>query len=227
MKTVFKPLLATLLSVLSVPALADNQISFNTQIEKTLANDELQATLSKTAQATDVKTLANTLNTAMNYATTMAKKYPNVKVATGRQHTYPRYNSAGKIIGHTGEASINITSQDFAQASELIAELQESMSIDSLEFGVSDATKKAHKKAIMSEAIAEFKDEASFISKQFGASDYKLVKVELNHASITSHYERPVAMMAEASSRKVAEQSFEAGDSRISYQIAGVIELVK
>lgn len=220
-----------LLTTFATPALAEqhyNQISFSTQIEKTLPNDELRATLSKTAQANDVKTLANNLNTAINYATTLAKKYPNVKVATGRQHTYPRYNSAGKIIGQTGEVSLNITSKDFSQASELIAELQENMTIDNLSFDVSDDTKQKHKKTIMSEAIADFKKEASFVSREFGATDYRLVKVELNHADVMSSYARPMAMMASAdSSRKVVEQNFEAGESRISYQIAGVIELVK
>lgn len=218
------------LALFATPALAEqhyNQISFSTQIEKTLPNDELRATLSKTAQANDVKTLANTLNTTINYATTLAKKYPHVKVATGRQHTYPRYNSTGKIIGHTGEVALNITSQNFDQASELIAELQESLTIDSLEFGVSDSTKQKHKQAIMSEAIADFKKEASFVSREFGASDYRLVKAELNHANIISDYARPMAMLASAESRKVVEQSFEAGDSRISYQISGVIELIK
>lgn len=221
--------IATLLSMMSLSAFAEqhyNQISFSTQIEKTLPNDELRATLSKTAQANDVKTLANTLNTAINYATTLAKKYPDVKVATGRQHTYPRYNSAGKIIGHTGEVSINITSQNFDQASELIAELQESMTIDGLEFSVSDTTKQKHKKAIMSEAIANFRQEASFVSREFGANDYRLIKVELNHADIMSSDTRPMAMMAVAE-QKVARQAFEAGDSRISYQVSGVIELTK
>lgn len=222
--------LVPLLALSAMPALANqnyNQISFATQIEKTLPNDELQATLSKTAQAGDIKTLANTLNTTLNQATTLAKKYPNVKVATGRQHTYPRYNSAGKIIGHTGQATIDITSQDFEEASEFIAKLQEYMTIDHINFGVSDATKKKHKKDIMSEAIANFQEEAKFISSQFGATNYHLVKAELNHADVFSNYAKPMMVMEQSASAKVAPQEFEAGESRISYQITGVIELVK
>lgn len=223
--------LPLILAVFATPALAEqhyNQISFSTQIEKTLPNDELQATLSKTAQAGDVKTLANTLNNTLNQATALAKKYPNVKVTTGSQHTYPRYNSTGKIIGHTGQATVDVTSQDFNEASEFIAKLQEYMTIDNLSFGVSDTTKKKHKKDIMSEAIADFQQEASFVSQNFGAKDYRLVKVELNHVDVFSNHARPMMAMNESVvSAKVTPQEFEAGESRINYQIAGVIELVK
>lgn len=227
-----KALLPLLLStVLITPAfaqtLAYNQVSFATETAKTINNDELVATLTKNAQAPTAKEIGNTLNKTINQAITLSKKYPNVQVSTGHQHTYPRYNNSGKIIGQTGSVSLNIKSQDFEQASDFIAELQAFMTVDNVSFQVSETTHNAHKKAMMSQAIQQFQDEARQISQTFGAKNYKIVKVELNHARIEpNRYEVEAMAVSANASAKVASQNFEAGDSRISYHVAGVIELV-
>lgn len=205
-----------------------NQIGFEVEVVRNVANDELTATLTKSADHANAKTLANTLNSTANKALTLAQKYPNVQITTGRHHTYPRYDNKGKMNGFTGSASVNIKSQNFEEASELIAELQGFMSLENLDFGVSQSTQKAMEIELQKETIKKFSDEARTISHAFGANSYHIVKVDLsNHSGGVSISPMMGYAMDAAAESKVAAQIYEGGESRISYGARGVIELVK
>lgn len=54
-----------------------DQLTFQTEVKEEIQNDEVRASLYKKAQATDSKTLATTLNTSINNAMKIAKRYPN------------------------------------------------------------------------------------------------------------------------------------------------------
>ena len=97
-----------------------DQLTFQTEVKEEIQNDEVRASLYKKAQATDSKTLATTLNTSINNAMKIAKRYPTVTVSTGQQRTYPRYDKNDKIIGWTGQANIDLKSTDFAATSQLL-----------------------------------------------------------------------------------------------------------
>ena len=53
-----------------------DQLTFETQVKEDIANDEVRASLYKKAQASDAKALATTLNTSINRALAIAKRYP-------------------------------------------------------------------------------------------------------------------------------------------------------
>lgn len=201
-----------------------NQINFDTSVSQQIANDELRAKLSKTSQSADAKSLANTINQTLNQALTIAKKYPEVKVSTGQQDTYPRYNKNGTLTGFTGSATLHISSQDFAKASELIAELQSIMTMEDLNFSVSDKTKQSAETTLRQQAIKRFQDEATSISQSFGAKSYKIVNISLNSDTYQRQYE--YAPLAASSMSKVATQEFAGGDSQLTYRVSGTIELI-
>ncbi len=205
-----------------------NQVSFGVEVVKNVANDELTATLTKSTDHANAKTLANTLNTTTNKALSIAQKYPNVKVTTGRHHTYPRYDNKGKINGFTGSSSVNVQSQNFEEASELIAELQQFMTLENLNFSVSESTQKSVENELKTQTIQKFSTEAKEISHAFGVSDYKLVRVDLNN-TYGGIQVRPMMMkdyaVAEAASSPIP-QAYEGGESRLTYSAQGVIELI-
>lgn len=233
---VFTTLTAVLASLSSVAMAqtAYNQISFTSEARTKIANDQLQATLSKTAQAATPAAIANELSKSINQALTLAKRYPEVVVSTSRQHTQPRYannqdDGDQKIIGFTGSVSLELSSKNFERASQLIADLQNIMIIDQLNFGVSEQTYANAEKQLQTQAIKNFQDEAQNISQSFGASGYKIVNVQLNHHQYTPAYPMAMAMMASAkmADSRAVVQEFSAGDSTINYTINGTIELIK
>lgn len=202
-----------------------NQLNFTTEVKEAVANDEVRASLYKKAQATDAKTLANELNTAINTAMQIAKRYPTVKVTTGQQSTYPQYDDDNKIIGWTGQANVDIKSEDFTATSQLIADLQESLVMDNLNFGVSDSKRDEVEKQLMVKASKAFKEQADLLTNTWGASGYRVVNVSLNTGN--SYIPQPVSryMAMDAKVGGVREQSFESGDSTISVTANGTIEL--
>lgn len=206
-----------------------NHISFNSEVRHEIANDQMRATLKKTAQAKDAASLAKELNSSINAAMQIAKRYPEVQVSTGRQSTYPRYDEKNnnKIIGFTGSVSLDLTSHNFEKSSQLIADLQSIMVMESLDFEVSDKVREHEEKQLQSKAIKRFQDEAQNIATAFGATGYKIVNVQLGSGN--HYYARPVAMAASLKSMdsSIEAQSFESGNTTLSYTTSGTIELLK
>ena len=204
-----------------------DQLTFQAEVKEEVQNDEVRASLYKKAQATDSKTLANTLNTTINNAMKIAKRYPSVTVSTGQQTTYPRYDKNDKIIGWTGQANIDLKSTDFAATSQLIADLQETLVMDNLTFGVSDTKKDALEQKLMTDASRAFQQQAKNLTRAWDARGYRVVNVNLNTGN---NYPRPMysamAMKAE-SADAVPRQNFESGNSTISVTANGTIELTK
>ncbi|WP_198336845.1 SIMPL domain-containing protein [Psychrobacter celer] len=205
-----------------------DQLSFQTEVKEEVQNDEVRASMYKKAQASTSKALATTLNTSINNAMKIAKRYPSVTVSTGQQRTYPRYDKNDKIIGWTGQASIDLKSTDFAATSQLIADLQETLVMDNLNFGVSDSKKDALEQKLMTEASRAFQQQAKNLTRAWNARGYRVVTVNLNTGN---NYPRPMYgsmnMKVEAADASVPSQSFESGNSTISVTANGTIELTK
>lgn len=205
-----------------------DQLSFQTEAKAEVKNDEVRASMYKKLQATDSKTLAAKLNTAVNNALAIAKRYPSVTVSTGQQNTYPRYDKNDKIIGWTGQANIDLKSTDFAATSQLIADLQETLVMDNINFGVSDVKKEALEQKLMTDASRAFQKQAKSLSQAWDARGYRVVTVNLNTGS---NYPRPMysamSMKGGAEDASVPAQNFESGNSTISVTANGTIELTR
>ncbi|MGP5069624.1 SIMPL domain-containing protein [Psychrobacter faecalis] len=205
-----------------------DQLTFQTEVKEEVQNDEVRATMYKKAQASDAKTLATTLNTSINNAMKIAKRYPSVTVNTGQQRTYPRYDKNDKIIGWTGQASIDLKSTDFVATSQLIADLQQTLVMENLNFGVSDAKKDALEQKLMTDASRAFQQQAKNLTRAWDARGYRVVNVNLN--TNNNNYPRPMySMRAESAAMDsaVPSQNFESGNSTISVTANGTIELSK
>ena len=205
-----------------------DQLTFQTEVKEEVQNDEVRATMYKKAQASDAKTLATTLNTSINNAMKIAKRYPSVTVSTGQQRTYPRYDKNDKIIGWTGQANIDLKSTDFAATSQLIADLQQTLVMENLNFGVSNAKKDALEQKLMTDASRAFQQQAKNLTRAWDARGYRVVTVNLN--TNNNNYPRPMySMRAESAAMDsaVPSQNFESGNSTISVTANGTIELSK
>lgn len=205
-----------------------DQLTFQAEVNEEIQNDEVRASLYKKAQATDSKALATTLNTSINNAMKIAKRYPSVTVSTGQQRTYPRYDKDNKIIGWTGQANIDLKSTDFAATSQLIADLQQTLVMENLNFGVSESKKDALEQKLMTNASRAFQQQAKNLTSAWGARGYRVINVNLNTGGNSP---RPMyssmSMKASSDESSVPSQSFESGNSTVSVTANGTIELTK
>ncbi len=204
-------------------------LNLSATVSKKVENNQIDATLSKVVQHKNTTDIANQLNQTINQALVIAKKYPQVKVTTGYQTTYPRYDKNQKIIGWTGKASLNLNSTDTVATSKLIAELQDSMKIDDLNFSLSDEARKQIEEQLLVDVSKSFQSQAKNLLPVWQAKNYRLVNVSFRRQSdnyaMPMYAARSIEVAAEASS--VTEQNFQVGTSTISVTADGTIQLVK
>lgn len=208
-------------------ALNYNVINIQADAAREVSNDQIQAVLYIEKNNKQPAELANQINTLMNQALATAKKYPQVKVKTGAQSTYPVYDTDNKKLKEwRGRAELQIESRDFKAASQLISELQQNFQTDSIGFSISDEQRSKVENELMLEASKNFQQRAQLLTQSWHKTSYNLVNLNVN----TSSSYRPIMMSARTA--KFAEvaaapmaQDMNAGESKISVSANGTIQL--
>ncbi|KAB0652075.1 DUF541 domain-containing protein [Acinetobacter bohemicus] len=223
-----------LASALTTPAFAQqneqlnyNLVNIQAEAARKVSNDEMHAVLYIEKSNKQPAELAVQITQLMNQAMASAKKYPQVKVETGSQTTYPIYdNDSRKLKEWRGRAEIQIESTDFKAASQLVSELQQSFQTQSINFSVSDAQRKKVENELMVEASKNFQQRALTLSQAWNKSGYNLVNLNLN---TNNSYPQPIMMrasMAKFSGAEAADaQDVAAGESKITVNANGTIQL--
>lgn len=203
-------------------------LNFSANASKKVDNDQVNATLSKTVQNKNSAEVAVKITQTLNQAMIIAKKYPQVKVSTGNQNTYPQYDKNQKIIGWTGNANLYLKSTDTVAMSNLIAELQSFMNLDGLDFSVSDDLRKKIEQELMVQASKNFQAQAATLLPAWNARDYQLVSLDFNQGYTAMPMARGYYTTAvSAKEMSVPAQDYQAGESTITVNANGVIQLVK
>ena len=215
----------------AVFAQSENQLNYNivnVQAEATrqVSNDLMNATLYIERSNKQPAELASQITQLMNQAMMLAKKYPQVKVETGSQTTYPVYdNENRKLKEWRGRAEVQIESTDFKAASQLVSELQQNFQTESINFTVSDAQRKKVENELIIEASKNFQQRAQMLSQAWSKSGYNLVNLNLN---TSNNYPQPMMMrdsMAKFSGAEAADaQNVAAGESKITVNANGTIQ---
>ena len=222
-----------LASALTTPAFAQqneqlnyNLVNIQAEAARKVSNDEMHAVLYIEKSNKQPAELAVQITQLMNQAMASAKKYPQVKVETGSQTTYPIYdNDSRKLKEWRGRAEIQIESTDFKAASQLVSELQQNFQTQSINFSVSDAQRKKVENELMVEASKNFQQRAQTLSQAWNKSGYNLVNLNLN---TNNSYPQPImirASMAKFSGAEAADaQDVAAGESKITVNANGTIQ---
>ncbi|QIO09356.1 SIMPL domain-containing protein [Acinetobacter lanii] len=203
-----------------------NVVNIQAEATRKVSNDEMHAVLFIEKSHKQPAELATQITQLMNQALSLAKKYPQVKVETGAQTTYPVYdNDSTKLKEWRGRAEVNIESTDFKAASQLVSELQQNFQTQSINFTVSDAQRKKVENDLMTEASKNFQQRAQLLTQAWNKSGYNLVSLNLN---TNNAYPQPVMMRANMAKFAGAEsadaQNVAAGESKITVNANGAIQ---
>lgn len=204
-------------------------LNFSAEASRKVDNDQTNATMTKVVQDKSSTEVARRISETLNQAMQVAKKYPQVQVTTGNQSTYPQYDKNQKINGWTGNASLNLKSTDSVAISKLIADLQTFMTLDGINFSVSDNTRRKIEQELMIEASTAFQNQAKALLPVWQARDYQLVSLDFSrggdyHGRYTT---TPMMAMAKMEEAGVANQNFQAGESTITVTATGNVQLVR
>lgn len=204
-----------------------NIINIQAEASRQVANDEMRAILYIEKSNRQPADLANQINQLMNQAIATAKKYPAVKVETGAQSTYPIYDTDGrKLKEWRSRAEVYIESTDFKAASQLVSELQQNFQTQSIGFSVSENQRKKVENELMLEVSKSFQQRAQTLAQAWNKSGFQLVNLNMNTNNYTIQpLMRATMAKMEMASDAVATQNVAGGDSKITVNANGTIQL--
>lgn len=219
-----KLLLVTLIfTAPTAPAepLTYNRVDFQVEAARDIDNDLLVATLGVEIQNTQPAAVARQLNLTLNDALEKARTFNTVKTSSGQQRTYPVYSKRNQIDTWRGHGELRLESRDFKAAGELIMQLQNTMQLGNLQFTVAADTRATIENDLISTAIKSFQLRADAIRHAMGAKNYKTVQLSISNNGAPP---RPMPMLRGMAMAEAAPE-FAGGESRMSVQISGTIEL--
>ena len=216
---------------LSVNAQAADSLNYNVvniqaDAARQVSNDEMHAVLYIEKSNKQPAELAAQINQLMTQAVGTARKYPNVKIETGSQSTYPIYdNDNRKLKEWRGRAEVRLESTDFKAASQLVSELQQNFQTESINFSISDAQRKKVENELMVEASKNFQQRAQTLTQAWNKSGYNLVNLNLN---TNNYFPQPISarmsMAKFASAEAMPVQDVASGESKITVNASGTIQ---
>ena len=201
-----------------------NRADFQVEAAREVANDLLIAVMNADLQDKQPARIAQQLNAALNNALKQAAAFGTVKASSGNQNTYPVYGKNNQIDAWRGHAEVRLESRNFKDAGELIMQLQSTMQLGNVQFTIAPDTRTKIENALIADAIKAFQMRADAIRAALGATSYKAVRLSINDGGLPP-YRPNIAMRATLASSAIPAPEFAAGDSRITMQINGTIEL--
>ena len=219
-----KKLLSVLLYVVTLPAMAGALIDLAAEASRPAANDLLRANVFSEASGNNPAELARRVNTDIAEALKVIKGRSEVTVKSGRQSTYPVYGREQKIDSWRMRSELIIESRDNAVVSELLGKLQQMrLAVGEVSQLPSPETRRQVEDQAMRDAIRAFEQRAAVVAEQLGKG-WKLKQLHINQGGgmpvSIMRAGRGVAMAAE-----VMPAPIEAGESLITTQISGQVEL--
>lgn len=197
------------------------RVHFAVTANAQVVSDETRATLSKSASAPDPKSLAEALNPIARQALRVAQQHPNVTVATDSQYAHPRYNDEGEIVGVTGAVSLRLTSRDNESLAALIEQLQDTLALESVAFGVSEPLRQTTQQRLMLQATQRFQEQAQTIAKAWGADGYRLLEAHMDADGRSG----ALGASFDAQALRSGAPALQAQEKTLSYTVSGSIEL--
>ncbi len=218
------------LMLLLLPALAQsheietqyNRIHLSTDGQTELASDTIISTLYAEEEGSSPAPLADTVNKKIQWAVTLLKKHPKIKLQTAAYTTSPVYQQ-NRIKSWRARQSIELESQDMAGTSELLGELQSRLVLSNLRFALSPEAKNKADDALIAEALAAFNKRAQLVTDQLKRKAYKLVGVNISTSGQPIFRQQNFAMAA--LSKSATAPGVEAGEQTVQVTVSGGIEL--
>jgi predicted secreted protein len=200
-----------------------DRISLAASVEREVENDLLVAILFVERQGRRQQTVSNEVNEAIRWALDKSKQSGGVKVQTTQYSTSPLYNKT-VITGWRARQSIRLESTEADQLSDLIGELQERLSIGSVNYAISKASRDLVEESLISEALARFGRRADLVTRDLGRKGYRIVQININtqggRPAPIAYQTRAVAAM-----EKSVAPAIEAGVQTVTVNVSGTIEI--
>ena len=216
-----------LLVVLTFPSYAEDETLFNTvnlqaSAEREIPNDEMIVLLATEHEGSDTADLAAKINSDMQWALELIKKYSSVDSQTKSYQTYPTYRKQ-VVIGWRASQQVMIKSKDISALSELVGKLQEKLQVKQMSFNPTKETRVNYENELIEEAMQAFLARVDIVKKHMPEKNQRIINLNIN----TGGYRPPVmhAQRAMTNSMEMASApAVDAGTSKLTVTVSGSIQ---
>lgn len=205
---------------------AGTLVDFRVEVQRPVANDLGRASAYVELTGSDPAEVARKVKAIVADGLATAKAQPGITVKSGGTHTYPIYSKTGRIIENWRMRSeLLLESRDAAALSTAIGKLQGGqLAIGGINFSPAPETRRQAEDDVTLEAIEAFNARAARIAATL-KKPYKIRQLSVNAGG---HYPQPypVARGAAMMAAEAAPMPIEAGESNVTVNVSGQIELL-
>ena len=222
--------LAALAALQAAPALAADTpapptVELAAEASGPAANDLAVAVMYAERSGASAAAVAREVNRDIAAALELARAQGAVKVQSGNVSTWPAYgkDGQGRITAWRMRSELRLESTDTAAMSELVGKLQESLALAQLSMEPAPETRRKAVSDVTVDALRAFEARAKLIADTLGR------RYRIAHLSVGEHGLQPPPMprmRAAAMAAEAAPAPLEGGESRVSVQVGGRIELL-
>lgn len=201
-----------------------NVVELSATAQREVANDLMTTQLFAELSDPNPAQLANQLNRVLAEAVRVAREYPQIKIRTGNNQTYPVYGRNNQAQGWRGRAELRLETRDFAAGAALVGKLQSVLQLGGIQFAISPEARQKIENELIAEAIAAFRARAEIAKGALGGKSYKVQRLGVN-AGGSGPSPRPMLRQAMASEASVAAPPVESGESIVNVNASGAVEI--
>ncbi len=219
-----KKILTTLLAgcFAGATAQAGALVDLSAEASRPAANDMVRASVYSEASGKNPAELAQRVNADIAEALKLIRAKTGVSVKSGQQATYPVYGQAQKIDGWRMRSELVLESKDQGSVSELLGKLQQMrLAVGNVNLLPSPETRRRVEDEATREAIRAFQSRAAVIAEQLGKG-WKLKQLNVQQGG---GMPQPMMMARGAMVAEAAPAPLEAGESLVTTNVSGQIEL--
>ncbi|WP_415034823.1 SIMPL domain-containing protein [Azonexus sp.] len=209
---------------LVTPLFAGATVDLAAEAARPAVNDQVRATVYSEVQGKYPAEIARQVNREIEDALKLIRSRPEVSVKSGNQSTYPIYGDKQKIETWRMRSELILESRDLAAVSRLLGELQQGkLALAQVVQMPSAETRRKAEDAATRDAIAAFQSRAEVIAGALGKS-WKIK--QLNVSQQGGHMPMPIMRASKMMlAAEAAPAPLEAGESQLTTQVSGQIEL--
>jgi predicted secreted protein len=200
-------------------------VDFRVDVQKSVANDLGRASAYVEMTGSDPADVARKVKAVIADGLATAKAQPGITVKSGGTHTYPIYSKTGRVIeSWRMRSELLLESRDAAALSAAVGKLQGgSLAIGGINFSPAPETRRKADDDATIEAIDAFNAKAERIAATL-KKPYRIRQMSVNGSgNFPQPY--PVARAA-VMSAEAAPMPVEAGESNVTVNVSGQIELL-
>ena len=204
---------------------AGTLIDFRVDVHKPVANDLGRASAYAEMTGADPADVARKVKALIADGLATAKAQPGVTVKSGGTHTWPVYGKGGRTIeGWRMRSELLLESRDAGALSTAVGKLQATLAVGNIAFAPAPETRRQAEDAATLEAIEAFNAKAARIAATL-KKPYRIRQLSVNGAG---HFPQPypLARGAALMAAEAAPMPVEAGESNITVNVNGQIELL-